>query len=141
MVKTRGSGNEELALVRVLEALADSEAMAGVDSLDHVDRAMLYFIFRKEGDGKGVKVTDLLAADVFGTMPTVLVHVARLMEQGWVEKSVSRRDGRLRVLSSSPKARRFVKKASKVITNAIGERRDDLQQRSVMEQQIVREAE
>lgn len=139
MGKAVSRGSVELAFMQVLRAIADSETKAGVDSLDHVDRAMLYFIVRKEGDGAAVKVTDLVGEDAFGTMPTVLVHVARLMEQGWVEKSISSSDGRMRILSSSPKARRFVKKASKAITSAIGERRDDLQQCSVMEQQIVRE--
>lgn len=120
MAKAGSDSDVKLAFMRVLRIIAEAEEAAGVDSLDHADKAILYFIVRNEGDSGTVKVTDLLDTATFGTLPTILVRVAKLTQQGWVVKSVSRHDGRVRVLSSSTKTRTFVRKVSKAITTAVG---------------------
>lgn len=118
MAKAGSDSGVKLVFVQVLRIVADAEEGAGVDSSYHADKAILYFSVRKEGDGGTVKVTDLLETAMFGTLPTILVPVAKLTQQGWVVKSVSHHDGRVRVVSSSSMARKFVRKVSEAIRSA-----------------------
>ena len=117
MAKAGSDSGVKLVFVQVLRIVADAEEGAGVGSSHHADKTILYFSVRKEGDGGTVKVTDLLETAMFGTLPTILVPVAILTQQGWVVKSVSHHDGRVRVVSSS-KARKFVRKVSEAIRSA-----------------------
>lgn len=110
----------ELAFLRILRAISEAEEQAGVDTLDHADRAMLYHIALHEGEGGSIKMTDLEKGGAFGTLPTVLSRVARLVDQGWVDKDVNPEDARSRVVSTSSRARKFFQKASKAIVSAVG---------------------
>ena len=120
MRKASLGGDAELAFLRVLHAISEAEAQAGVDMLDHADRAMLYHIALNEGAGGSIKMTDLAKGGAFGTLPTVLSRVARLVEQGWVDKDVNPEDGRSRVVSTSSRSRKFFQKASKAVVGAVG---------------------
>ena len=80
---------------------------------------MFYHIALNESEHGSIKVTDLEKGRAFGTLPTVLTRVARLVEQGWVDKEVNPEDGRSRVVSSSSRARRFFQKASRVVVGAV----------------------
>lgn len=120
MRKASSGGETESAFLRVLHAISETETQAGVDTLDHADRAMLYHIALNEGEGGSIKMTDLEKGGAFGTLPTVLSRVARLVDQGWIDKDVNPEDARSRVVSTSSRARKFFQKASKAIVSAVG---------------------
>ena len=120
-MQQRSSGDSvELAFLRVLRAIAESEREAGLDKLDQADRSMLYHIAMNEGSGDPLKVTDLEKGGAFGTLPTVLSRVARLVEQGWIDKEVNPDDARSRIVTSTSQARRFFQGASKAVLKAVG---------------------
>ena len=121
MAKEGPNGNPEFAFLRVLKAIAASEHEAGLDTLDQADRSLLYHIAMQERSGTAIKVTDLWKDGAFGTLPTVLSRVARLIEQGWVDKEVNPNDARSRVVSTTSQARSFFRNASKAVAGAVGE--------------------
>lgn len=120
MRRASSDSDAELAFLRVLRAINDSEKQSGVDGLDHADRAMLYHIALNEGEGRSLKMTDLEKSGTFGTLPTVLARVGKLIEQGWVDKDVNPEDSRSRIVSTSSRARKFFQKASKAVVSAVG---------------------
>lgn len=81
---------------------------------------MLYHIALNEGEGRSLKMTDLEKSGTFGTLPTVLARVGKLIEQGWVDKDVNPEDSRSRIVSTSSRARKFFQKASKAVVSAVG---------------------
>ena len=120
MRKTLSSSGVSPAFLKVLRAIADAESQSGVDALDHADRSLLYYIALNEGEGGSLKITDLERGGAFGTLPTVLARVSRLVELGWVEKELNPEDARSRVVSTSSRARRFFRKVSKTVTGPVG---------------------
>lgn len=113
-----GSG-DHAAFLNALRAIAAAEQDVGLDALDYADRAMLYHIALSEEAGKRLRVTDF-DSHAFGTLPTVLARVSRLIEAGWVEKEVNPNDARSRVVSTSSYARKCFQKASRSLKLVIG---------------------
>lgn len=120
MRKRSSDGDVELAFLRVLKAIADTEQEAGLGNLDYADKAMLYHIALNERADDAIKITDLEKGGAFGTLPTVLARVTRLVDQGWIDKAMNPDDARSRIVSSTSQARKFFQKASKAVTSAIG---------------------
>lgn len=99
-------------------AIAAAERKYGISGLDFEAREILYAIASAYLSKTKIKTTDLRDMDVFGTLPTVLNRLNKLVEGQWIVKKQDPDDGRTLLLEITPKTRVVFKKISKALEKA-----------------------
>ena len=101
--------------VEMKTAIAAAEREYGISSLDFVAREILQTIASANLLKMKIRLTDVKDMDVFGTLPTVLNRLNKLVEGGWIVKKQDPDDGRTLLLEITPKTRAVFNKISKAL--------------------------
>jgi DNA-binding MarR family transcriptional regulator len=101
--------------VHLKEAIAKAEKQHGLYEIDPSTREILQTIASANLSDTKICVSDTKNEQVFGTLPTVLARLQKLVEAGWIERRADPDDGRVVLLRLTFKAKSIFKKISKAI--------------------------
>lgn len=101
--------------IQFKEAIATAEKVHGLYEVDPSTREILQAIASANVSDKEIRVSDIKNQEVFGTLPTVLTRLQKLVEAGWIERKEDTEDGRVVLLQITPKAKSIFKKISKAL--------------------------
>ena len=101
--------------VHLKEAIAEAEKKHGLYDIDPSTREVLQTIASANLADTKIRVSDIKNQEVYGTLPTVLSRLQKLIEAGWIEKKADKEDGRVVLLEITPKAKSLFKKISKAL--------------------------
>lgn len=101
--------------IQLKEAMAKAEKQYGLYEVDPSAREMLQTIASANLSNTKIRVSDIKNEQVYGTLPTVLTRLRKLVEAGWIEKMADTEDGRVVLLELTSKAKSVFKKISKAL--------------------------
>lgn len=105
-----------LMALQILRAARDVEAKSGLSDLPLLARDILFFIAEAvDVRRKTLRVSDVVSGGDFGTPPTVYAHLAALEQAGWIATAPHREDGRAKVITLTPRARRLYRLMSEAM--------------------------
>ena len=106
--------------LQILSAAREAEADAGLGDLPPVARDILHLIAASVVNKRTMpRVSDLVAFGRFGTPPTVYSHLAALENAGWIEGQPHPEDGRAKLLTITPQARRLYRAMGRVMAGEV----------------------
>lgn len=95
-------------LLQRVDQLLDSIGTAS-QRLDDTSRRIVLQIARAGTEGRTLRVSDIVAVTAYGTAPTVLSRLKKLVSMGIIRSAASRSDGRARELALTPRTQRKLK--------------------------------
>ena len=114
MRKPLSGRGDHAAFLNLLRAIAAAEQQHGIRELDFLSREILHKIAAANIKKQSVRVSSIGEGNGFGTMPTVLARLARLVDGGWIEKVDDPEDARAVLLEITPKTKSIFRKISNV---------------------------
>ena len=106
--------------LQILRAARDTEADAGLGDMPPVARDILHVIADSVVNKRKIpRVSDVVAIGRFGTPPTVYSHLAALENAGWIEGQPHPGDGRAKLLTITPQARRLYRAMGRVMAGEV----------------------
>lgn len=101
--------------IQLKDAIAQAERRHGVHDIDPTSRELLQTIASANLSSTKIRVSDIKNEQVFGTLPTVLTRLQKLVEAGWIERKEDAEDGRVVLLQVTSKAKSIFRKISKTL--------------------------
>lgn len=96
-------------------AIGAAEEKHGLDGLDLSSREVLNLIAHANLHKQKIRVSDIKSSERFGTLPTILSKLNRLVQDGWIERYDDETDKRVVLLRVTPKARAVFKRISNAL--------------------------
>jgi len=111
------SKSDELSMkyIQLKEAIAKAERAHGVHELDPSTREILQTIAAANLAETKIRVSDIKNENVYGTLPTVLSRLQKLVNAGFIERREDADDRRVVLLQITSKAKTVFKKISKAL--------------------------
>jgi DNA-binding MarR family transcriptional regulator len=101
--------------IELKDTIAEAERKHGVHKIDPTSRELLQTIASANLSSTKIRVSDIKNEQVFGTLPTVLTRLQKLVEAGWIERKEDAEDGRVVLLQVTATAKSIFKKISKAL--------------------------
>ena len=100
---------------RIAQIVRAVKARTGLDQIDRASREVLLFIGEAEASGEAPSSTSIVRGARVGTAPTTYARLKELEQLGWIQALDDPRDGRMRRLHLTAKARRaFAQMSSEI---------------------------
>jgi DNA-binding MarR family transcriptional regulator len=103
-----------MTYLELLAAIAAAEKQHGISDLDHVSREILTTIASANMLRVKIRIKDLAKV---ATFPTIHIHLAKLIETGWVERLDDESDGRVALLRITPRTEGILRRISETLDN------------------------
>ena len=94
-----------MSYVNLIAAIAAAEKEQGLHTLDPLSKSILQMVACADMMHQKMRVSDIIK-DSHTTFPTVISHLRRLSEDGWVTKTEDAEDRRVILLHITPKAQK-----------------------------------
>lgn len=101
--------------VTLKATIAAAESRHGLHEIDPTTREMLLAIASANLSARKIRVSDIKNEQTYGTLPTVLARLQKLVEAGWIERKTDPKDGRVVLLQITSKAKLTFNKISKTL--------------------------
>ena len=101
--------------VTLKAAIAAAENRHGLHDIDPTTREMLLTIASANMAHTKIRVSDISNKRIYGTLPTVLTRLQKLVEAGWIERKMDPKDGRVVLLHVTSKTKLIFDKISKTL--------------------------
>ena len=101
--------------VQLKESIVNAEKEHGLCEIDPSTREILQAIASANLSDKKIRVSDIKNEDIYGTLPTVITRLQKLVEAGWIERKEDPEDARVVLLQITSKATLIFKKISKAL--------------------------
>lgn len=101
--------------VEIKHTIAKAEREHGLYDVDPSTREILQAIAHANLSDTKIRVSDLQKQNGYGTLPTVLTRLQKLVEAGWIERKEDTEDGRVALLQITAKAKSIFRKISKLL--------------------------
>jgi DNA-binding MarR family transcriptional regulator len=101
--------------ITLKQNIARAERQHGLHEIDPSTREILQTIASANLSNMKIRVTDVQSQKVFGTLPTVLTRLQKLVEAGLVERKEDTEDRRVVLLQITSRAKSIFKKISKAL--------------------------
>lgn len=98
--------------MKLKSAIAKAEKQYGLHEIDPNSREILQTIAAANVLDTKIRASDIRNANVFGTLPTVLTRLQKLVDEGWIDRKQDAEDGRVVLLEITAKCRTKFKKIS-----------------------------
>lgn len=94
-----------MSYVNLIAAIAAAEKEQGLHTLDALSKDILQMVACADMMHRKIRVSDIMK-DVHTTFPTVITHLRKLAEDGWVTKIEDPSDRRVILLHLTPKTQK-----------------------------------
>lgn len=106
-------GSTSYFLIR--SAITRAEWRTPISGLDELQKRVFYLIADETAQGKAVRMAQLRTHREFGTVPTLLARLNRMVDSGLIARVPDPNDGRSHHLTLTPKAKRAVERVSREV--------------------------
>lgn len=105
--------------------IREIEQKHGLHHLPPHCRSILYQVASDEAEGHEVNVFSVVREIRFGTPPTIYARLKRLEKGGWIRRRRHSLDGRIRVISLTPRSRKLFSALSDSAFRAVNDAAKD----------------
>lgn len=106
-------GSTSYFLIR--SAITRAEWRTPISGLDELQKRVFYLIADETAQGKVMRMAQLRTHREFGTVPTLLARLNRMVDSGLIARVPDPNDGRSHHLTLTPKAKRAVERVSREV--------------------------
>ena len=110
-----GCNPNSVKYIELKEAIATAEQRHGIHELDFLSREILQKIAAANLKKQSVRVSSISEGNGFGTMPTLLARLTKLVDGGWIERVDDPEDARAVLLEITPKTKSIFRKISNAL--------------------------